>query len=182
MIHFVITTAAIALFAGTPAEDGWSKMEKVLRGTETVVAYRAKITGDVLVIEVTHGDTWHTYAMDNPERAKTAEKRNALGQELPTEITVSGGAKAVGPWYQTEPEDLSDPEIGWYTWGFSDTVYFATEIERVSDDPVEVSISAQACSESSCRMVDALKLFPEAGDGKTPVTLDELVEVKAGGG
>jgi len=162
--------------------EGWTAREEVLRGTERVAAYRARIAGDILLVEATHGEQWHTYAMDNPERAVAAGGNLDLGLELPTRIEVSGGAQVVGRWRQSRPLDLSDPEIGWYTWGFADTAYFAVRLDRVPDKAITVTINAQACSDSACRMIDRVILVVDAGgsqpDGVLPIDFEELVPVK----
>ena len=178
-----MTWIAISLIAGafqTSADVAWTSREEISRSTELGVAYRAALDGDILLIEATHGETWHTYAMDNPARAKKAGGNLDLGLELPTEILVTGGLEAVGPWYQSKPKDLSDRDIGWYTFGFESVSYFATRVKRVSGDKATTTISAQACSEDSCRMVDRLELVLGLSDGSlepSGVDLSKLVKV-----
>ena len=152
----VIAAIGVVVLGGV--ESAWTEWETVYRGTDPAVAYRARLDGELIVIEARHGENWHTYAMDNPLRAKAAGGNIELGLELPTEIAVSGGLEVVGPWHQSDPKDLSDPDIHWYTWGFENISYFAAKVRRSADAPAEISINAQACSENACRMVDRLKL------------------------
>jgi hypothetical protein len=179
---FYVEMAALLLMSVSAglSESGWTKAEEVNRGTELVVAYRAQLIGDTLVVEARHGKSWHTYAMDNPARAKQAGGNTDLGLELPTEISISGGLEAVGAWYQSKPLDLSDASIGWHTWGFSEVAWFATKVRRAEGDTADVTVSAQACSDSACRMVDRLTLRVEvpAELARDSFDLDGLEKVK----
>ena len=57
--------------------------QEVWFGEETAVTYSARIEGDWLVVEVQHESGWHTYAMDNVERAREATGRDRPDTELP---------------------------------------------------------------------------------------------------
>ena len=156
----VICVATCLIFTSAVAAEssGWSKTESVVRREGEVVSYRARLDGDTLVVEVTHAPGWHTYAMDNTERARKKSGKEKPDTELPTRIEVAGGIEVIGPWRQTDPEDLSQEEIEWYTWGFEGTAHFAAQIRRTSDDPARVRIRAQACNATSCSMIDGLIL------------------------
>ncbi|MCH7959681.1 MAG: hypothetical protein IID08_06105 [Candidatus Hydrogenedentes bacterium] len=154
-----------------------------MRREGEVVSYRARLDGDTLLIEVKHAPGWHTYTMDNTERAQKKSGKEKPDTELPTRIEASGGIEIIGPWRQTDPKDLSQEEIEWYTWGFEGTAHFAVQIRRTSDEPVRIRIRAQACNATSCSMIDGLVLdlpaTPE--DSKAPATgrldLSSLVPV-----
>ncbi|HIA47527.1 MAG TPA: hypothetical protein EYN96_06040 [Candidatus Hydrogenedentes bacterium] len=133
----------------------WSDPISIIRRREgTVVAYRAKLDSGYLVVEVKHGEGWHTYSMDNIERAKKKTGKEKPETELPTEIKVSGGIETIGSWYQTKPKDLSMTDIKWYTWGFENTALFAIKVDSIDGPTASVTVSAQACNANSCSMVD----------------------------
>ncbi len=148
--------------AANPAA-GWS--QPVAAGDEFApcVTYRARIQGDYLVIEAKHDAGWHSYAIDNEVRAKKKlVGAKSLGVELPTSITVKG-ATVVGAWLQTPPEDFSDAEIQWYTWGFNGMATFAAKLHDVGTKPVVITIRGQVCDANTCRDVDVeLPLDPVA--------------------
>lgn len=159
--HSLVLCVAICLIftsAVYAESSGWSKTESAVRREGEVVSYRARLDGDTLLIEVTHAQGWHTYAMDNTERARKKSGNEKPDTELPTRIEVSEGIEVIAPWRQTDPEDLSQEEIQWYTWGFEGTAHFAARIRRTSDEPVRIRIRAQACNATSCSMVDGLVL------------------------
>lgn len=169
---------------GAAAQD-WSDSEVVRRRAEPVVTYRAKLDGDFLVVEATHSKGWHTYALDNVERARERSGREHPETELPTRIEVAGGLRIVGNWFQTKPEDLSQEAIRWYTWGFSSRALFAVRVERVEGEKALVTIDAQACDAKACQMVsDVILTLPLAavdsfseGEARSSINFDELLEV-----
>src|SRR4030095_11875563 len=67
-----------------PVNDGWSPPGEARRGHLKVASYRAKLAGDTLLVEVTHEPGWHTYALDNLERAKKKASEALLGIEQAT--------------------------------------------------------------------------------------------------
>lgn len=152
MLAHVLTWTALLTAAD------WSEPVVVRWGDMGVVFYRARIEGDALVIEAAHAPGWHTYALDNVERARARSGKEKPETELPTRIAVSGGVEVVGNWFQSEPKDLSDGDIKWYTWGFEGTARFAARVRRIGDGPVTVTIRGQACNDSSCAMVEGAKL------------------------
>ncbi len=78
------------LFAGVIRGGDWTSPVEVRHDVQKCVSYRARLTGDFLVIQATHEAGWHTFAMDNKLRAqeKLAGKRS-LGIDSPTEIAVT---------------------------------------------------------------------------------------------
>lgn len=138
------------------AATDWSELIKIDRRREgTVVSYRAKVDAGYLVVEVTHGEGWHTYTMDNILRAQKKSGKEKPETELPTVIQVGDGLTTSGDWFQSTPKDLSMQEIKWYTWGFVETAYFAIRIDAIAAPETTLTINAQACNASSCSMVDA---------------------------
>ncbi|MAF66385.1 MAG: hypothetical protein CMJ84_12100 [Planctomycetes bacterium] len=155
---------------------GWTDPVAVGDELEPVVSYRARIQPEYLVIEAEHLPGWHSYAMDNVERAAAKlAGAESLGIELPTSFEVQG-ATVVGTWLQTPPEDLSDLEIQWFTWGFNGTATFAAKLEDVGEDPVVIAIRGQACNAEGCRDVDVqLRLDPETNRALTALDVGALI-------
>ncbi|MDK1022193.1 MAG: hypothetical protein QGD90_11220 [Candidatus Hydrogenedentes bacterium] len=169
---------------GAAAQD-WSDSEVVRRRAEPVVTYRAKLDGDFLLLEAAHAKGWHTYALDNVERARKRSGREHPETELPTRIEVAGGLKIIGNWFQSKPEDLSQEVIRWYTWGFSRRAIFAVRVERLEGEKALVTINAQACDATTCQMVrDVVLTLPLAtvesfsqNEERSAINFDELIEV-----
>lgn len=175
----LIIAAVLCAAAGAWAGE-WSEAKPVLYRGDIVATYRARIVGEWLVVEAAHQPEWHTYAMDNVVRAKKATGEESPTTELPTKIDVSGGAKVAGAWKQSAPKDLTQIDIKWYTWGFEGTARFAAKLERVSDEPVVITVNGQLCNASLCSMVRDLKIEVPAGDAGTDeaaALLEGLVEV-----
>jgi DsbC/DsbD-like thiol-disulfide interchange protein len=163
-----------------PVSDGWSLPVEARRRNLKVASYRAKLAGDVLLIEVTHEPGWHTYALDNLERAKKKAGEPPLGIEKSTQIELSGGLRAAGQWRQSPPKDLSQPEIQWFTWGFEDTALFAVKVQRRGKaKEAVITINGQACKETTCAMIDDLEIrlpLNAASSEKTSFDLTSLIE------
>jgi len=180
MIAF--TTLGLLVVLEAAAQE-WSDPVVVRRRAEPAVTYRAMLDGDLLVVEAEHAKGWHTYALDNVERARERSGKEMPETELPTRIRVVGGLKIVGNWHQTPPADLSQEAIQWHTWGFSGMAVFAVRVERAEGTEAVITINGQACDASACQMVrDAvLKLaLPTAGTSpkRSSVTnLSKMVEV-----
>jgi hypothetical protein len=140
-------------------QDVWTPPVAAMRRTLKVASYRARLAGDVLVIEATHEPGWHTYALDNLERAKKRAGEPPLGIEKSTQIEVDGGLKVAGRWRQSPPKNLSQPEIKWFTWGFEGTALFAVKVERsgVGKEAV-IRINGQACKATTCALIDDLEI------------------------
>src|SRR4051812_9264287 len=103
-LSFVIATVAWA--------GDWSAPVDVLHELKPCVTYRAKVDGDALLIEATIQPGWHTFAIDNVQRAD--EKRAgkpSLGIDQPTQVKLGNGLELAGPWYQSVPKDFSKPAL-----------------------------------------------------------------------
>ncbi|MCA9126855.1 MAG: hypothetical protein KDB22_07215 [Planctomycetales bacterium] len=134
----------------------WSATATVTDGTSTVVRFQACIASKHLIVRAVHDKGWHTYAMDNRQRAmKALQGKQSLGIEEGLQVKITKGATLTGKWLQTPPKDLSQPEMRWYTYGFEDSTYLACPIQQ-EDTPetVTLEIKGQACNSSSCRQVD----------------------------
>ena len=156
----VRNTFAVLALLGAAAPAAAQKSEEpapqeVWFGDDIAVTYEARLEGDWLVVEARHEPGWHTYAMDNVERAREATGRERPDTELPTRLTPSPEIELASAWRQTAPTDLSQPDIRWYTWGFEDRSFFAARVER-ADAGGWLQVDAQACTDRLCAMVDAL--------------------------
>jgi hypothetical protein len=141
--------------AVTACSADWTDPAEVRHELKRCVAYRARLNGQFLVIQATHEAGWHTYAMDNKQRAQ--EKlagRRSLGIDRPTEIGLTEGLELAGPWYQSPPKDLSKPEIRWFTWGFEGQVLLVAKVRRLGTGPARVTVRGQACTEATCKNID----------------------------
>jgi hypothetical protein len=163
-----------------PVNDGWSPPVEARRRNLKVASYRAKLAGNVLLVEVTHELGWHTYALDNLERAKKKAVEPLLGIEKSTRIVLSGGLRTAGKWRQSPPKDLSQPEIQWFTWGFEGTALFAVKIRRIGRaKEAVITINGQACKETTCVLIDDLEIrlpLNAARSVKTSFDLSSLIE------
>ena len=148
-------------------------------GDELAVSYRARIEGEWLIVEAQHEPGWHTYAQDNLRRAREKSGNENPETELGTVITPSSGLVLAGDWRQTPPKDMSQPDIGWYTWGFEGRSYFAARVQDAGKDP-SVWIDGQACTDTVCAMVEELKVPVEstATDGRRTVDPASLEVVR----
>jgi hypothetical protein len=177
----VATALVLAACATDPGAGEAPFCEPVAAGdlAEPLVSYRARIQGDYLVVEAAHDPGWHSYALDTDVRA--AEKlagEEPLGGELPTRVTVRG-ATVAGPWLQTPPEDLSEPDIQWYSWGFRGTATFAVKLRDVGTEPVVVAVEGQVCDENGCRGIDVeLVVDPESQRAAAAFDARGLVEAR----
>lgn len=164
------------------AQD-WSDPVVVRRRAEPVVTYRVMLDGDLLVVEAEHAKGWHTYALDNVERARERSGEEMPETEVPTHIQVAGGLRIVGNWRQTKPDDLSQEALRWYTWGFSGRAVFAIRVKRAEGAEAVVTVNAQACDASACQAVrDVVLKLPlptaSAATKLAPATdLSQMVEV-----
>jgi hypothetical protein len=173
----VFLGAACLLSAAEP--PGWSGPVEVRHDELRCVSYRARLSGEYLVIQASHEPKWHTYAMDNKVRAeeKLAGKQS-LGIDKPTEIAVSGGLELAGSWLQTPPKDLSQPELRWFTWAYEGEAMFVAKVRANGSGPARVGIRGQACSESTCKNIDLAISLPLNGTPAGPgVDVKGLVPV-----
>ncbi|PYV36926.1 MAG: hypothetical protein DMG06_29410 [Acidobacteria bacterium] len=178
-----VMKAMIVLVAGTSAihAGDWTDPVEVRHDLKRCVSYRARLKAQFLVIEVTHEPGWHTYAMDNKQRAqqKLAGKR-ALGIERPTEITLTEGLELAGPWYQSPPKDLSRPELRWFSWGFEGQVLFVARVRRSGTGRARIAIRGQACTEATCKNIDLAISVPLVDPDTDPpdINFETLVQVR----
>jgi hypothetical protein len=165
--------------AARPGE--WSNAVEVRHEENLCVSYQARLDGPYLVVRATVEPGWHTFAMDNKQRAeeKLAGKRS-LGIDHPTEIVLSGGLEAVGPWYQSPPKDFSRPELRWFSWGFEGQAVFVTKVRRSGSGQARIVIRGQACTETTCKNIDVAMPFAltDTGADKADVNLKNLVQVR----
>lgn len=178
---FGLRVAVAAIFTASLWAGSWSApAEATDAAGNPLVTCRAKLSGDHLVVEVRAIEGWHVYAMDNQRRAKEAlAGRMSLGVEQDTEVRVSGGLEVVGDWYQTQPEDFSQPELRWYSYGFEGTSTLAAKVERRAGESASVSVRAQACDSESCVAVEADLSVPLADAADEQFSTDGLVPVRS---
>jgi hypothetical protein len=183
LINQTILTATFLFsfsFAGVIRGGDWTSSVEVRHDVQKCVSYRARLTGDFLVIQATHEAGWHTYAMDNKLRAqeKLTGKRS-LGIDSPTEIVFAEGLELDGPWYQSVPKDLSKPELRWYSWGFEGQALFVAKVRRVGAGPASLAVRGQACSDAICKNIDLTISFPLGGSAsKSDIDFKRLVQVR----
>lgn len=172
----------LGLAATEAARAGdWTEPVEVRHEQTRCVSYRAKQDGAFLLIEAKLDPDWHTFAMDNKERA--AEKlagRRSLGMDLPTEISVSHGLEVAGPWFQSPPKDFSKPELRWFSWGFENQALFVAKVRRSGAGPARIAIRGQACTETSCKNIDVALSVPLEDTGTDPsyFVVKDLVQVR----
>jgi hypothetical protein len=153
----VVNIIIVLGVAGTePALAGdWTEPVEVRYELRRCVSYRARWNGQFLVIQATIDPGWHTFAMDNKQRAQ--EKlagRRSLGIDRPTEIALTGGLELTEPWYQSPPKDFSRPELRWFTWGFEGQALFVAKGRRSGAGPARIAIRGQACTEATCKNIE----------------------------
>jgi hypothetical protein len=177
-----LTRAAAAVIFGPfiAAAGEWSAPVDVLHELKPCVTYRAKIDGDMLIIEAALQPGWKTFAIDNEQRA--AEKRAgkpSLGIDQPTQIKLANGLELAGPWYQSPPKDFSKPQLRWYSWGFEQQAQFAAKIRRSGPGPAQIGIRGQACTETVCKNIDlSLSLATSGGTKEASIDLKTLVQAR----
>jgi len=164
------------------AAGAWTDPVEVRHEETLCLSYRARLDGPFLVVQATLEPGWHTFAMDNKQRAeeKLAGKKS-LGIDHPTEIALTGGMEAAGPWYQTPPQDFSRPELRWFSWGFERQAQFAVKIRRSGTEVVRVAVRGQACTDTICKNIDVTISLPPAkaptGD-VSEINLNNLIRVR----
>lgn len=160
--------------------DAWSATARAEGRDGTVlVTCRSKLSGEYLLVELQAADGWHVYAMDNERRAKEAlAGKMSLGVEESTEVLVGGGLRVIGDWYQSDPQDFSQPKLRWYSYGFEGTALMAARVERTGSPTAEVTVRAQACDNESCVRVDAVMNFTLSQSGQGDFRPADLVPVR----
>ena len=159
----VLIALGIAWTKAAYAGD-WTAPVEVRHELTRCVSYRARVTGEFLVIQATLEPGWHTFAMDNKRRAE--EKlagRRSLGIDLPTEIKLTEGLELAGPWYQSPPKDFSKPELRWFSWGFEAQALFVAKVRRSGAGPARITVRAQACAKTICKNIDVEIPVPLSG-------------------
>jgi hypothetical protein len=139
----------------------WTAPVEVLHEHQRCISYRARLNGEFLEIQATIEPGWHTFAMDNKQRAavKLAGKRS-LGIDAPTEISPAEGLELAGPWYQPEPKDFSKPDLRWYSWGYEQEARFVVKTRRSGPGPARIAIRGQACTETICKNIEVELSLP----------------------
>ncbi len=169
------------LHAARPGD--WTEPAEVRHEENLCLSYRARVDGPFLVVRATLESGWHTFAMDNKQRAeeKLAGKRS-LGIDHPTEFILSGGLETVGPWYQTPPTDFSKPELRWFSWGFDGQALFVAKVRRTGAGPARIAIRGQACTDVTCKNIDVALSLPLANTNTdaepSDIHLKNLVQVR----
>ena len=171
--------ALLAMLALVASAADWTDPVDVRYDFKRCVSYRARLSGEFLVVQATVEPGWHTFSMDNKQRAE--EKlagRESLGIDAPTEIKLSQGLDVAGPWYQSPPKDFSKPDLRWFSWGFDDQAVFVAKVRRSGAGPAQIAIRGQACTETICKQIDVAISLPLAGAGRSDVDLKGLVRVR----
>ena len=181
MIKLLLTAGILSGLMNAYA-SGWTDPVEVRQEENLCLTYQAKLEGSLLIVRATIEPGWHTFAMDIKKRAeeKLAGKAS-LGIERGTAFLLSGGLQTAGPWYQSAPKDFSKPEIRYYSWGYERQAIFAAKVKRAGAGPVKIAIRGQACTETSCKNIDAVILLTMAGgktEGEPEIRLTELVQVR----
>jgi hypothetical protein len=174
-----LIAVSIACASLVPAGE-WSAPVDVLHELKPCVTYRARIDGEFLVIEAALQPGWHTFAIDNEQRA--AEKRAgkpSLGIDQPTQVKLVNGLELTGPWYQSPPKDFSRPQLRWFSWGFEQQARFAAKVRRSGSGPAQIGIRGQACTETVCKNIDVSLSLIAAGATKDPSDIDLKTLVQA---
>jgi hypothetical protein len=158
----------------------WGAPVDVLHEMKPCVTYRARLDGDLLVVEAALQPGWKTFAIDNEQRA--AEKRAgkpSLGIDQPTQITPVKGLEIVGPWYESPPKDFSKPQLRWYTFGYQEQAKFAVKAKMTGSGPAEIGIRGQACTDTTCKNIDVTLLVPRASASAAGSSVDLKTMVQA---
>lgn len=172
---------SIALSLATVAAGDWSAPAQVLHELKPVLTYRARIDGSYLIVDAAIESGWHTFAIDNEQRAKEKLAGKAsLGIDQPTHFSVSNGLEVIGPWYQLQPVDFSKPQLRWYSWGFEKEAVFAAKVRRAGSGPAEIGIRGQACTDKTCKNIDiSLQVaVPAIITGAVPAALKSMIEAR----
>ena len=179
------TLLRIMVFLGftctmTVHASDWIEPVEVRQDSKRCVSYRAKLDGTFLIVQATLDPSWHTFAMDNKQRAleKLAGKK-PLGIDRPTEIVLTEGLDLAGPWFQSAPKDFSKPELRWFSWGFEGQALFVAKVCHLGAGTARVTVRGQACTETTCKNIEteiSLSIAdPPVGTGFLKIDLKALV-------
>jgi len=163
----------------TCAAADWTPPVEVRSQENLCLTYQARLDGPYLVIQAKIEPGWHTFAMDNKQRAdEKLAGRKALSADKATEITLHGGLETQSPWYQSPPKDFSRPQLRWFSWGFDREAIFVTKVRPAASTPTEITIRGQACTPEVCKNIDAVISLPPAKlASNSSVDLKPLVPV-----
>jgi hypothetical protein len=172
----------VMMILGMARAGEWTDPVEVRHEETLCLSYRARLDGGLLVVRAVIEPGWHTFSMDNKRRAeeKLAGKRS-LGIDHPTEIALTGGLELAGPWHQSAPKDFSKPELRWFSWGFEGEAVFAAKVRRSGSAPAQIAFRGQACTETTCKNIDATISMPIVGKsdaGASEIDLKKLVQVR----
>ncbi|HUS05691.1 MAG TPA: hypothetical protein VMZ52_05330 [Bryobacteraceae bacterium] len=172
---FALACASLGLAAD------WSAPVDVLHDMKPCVTYKARLDGDLLLIEASLQPGWHTFAIDNEHRA--AEKlagKPSLGIDQPTQIRMGNGLELAGPWYQSSPKDFSKPDLRWFSWGFERQALFVAKVRHSAAGSARIDIRGQACTEKTCKNIDVALSLPLSarGNAASGMDLKTLVQVR----
>jgi hypothetical protein len=161
----------------------WTNPVEVHHDDNLCLSYQARLDGAYLVVRANLQPGWHTFAMDNKQRAeeKLAGKKS-LGIDRPTEIVVTGGLQTGGPWFQSQPKDFSKPELRWFSWGFERQAEFVAKVRHAGAGPAHLALRGQACTETTCKNID-VEISLSVGNFKmdaapAEIDLKTLVQVR----
>jgi DsbC/DsbD-like thiol-disulfide interchange protein len=128
---------------------------EVRHDDKVALTYSAALAGDHVVVRAAIQPGWHTFAIDHKIREKEMLRgKPSLGSEMPTTITLTGGLDQAGPWLQSPPKDFSKPELRYFAFGYDREAVFAVPVKRSGQAAGQVSLKAQACTESVCKNID----------------------------
>jgi hypothetical protein len=172
--------ALMSLALGHIQAGEWTAPVEVRHDVTRCLTYQAKLSGGFLLVRATVDPGWHTFAMDNKQRAE--EKlagRKSLGIDQPTQITLSKGLKLAGTWLQSPPKDFSKPELQWFSWGFEKQAIFAAKVLRSGAGTALIGIRGQACTDTICKNIDIeISLSLASSTGRLEIDPKTLVPVR----
>jgi hypothetical protein len=181
MNHWLRSLSLLAFSVSTLLCAEWSAPVEVQHELKPVVTYKAKVEGDLLIINAKVEPGWHTFTIDNEKRA--AEKlagKKSLGIDQPTMFKLDSNLELAGPWHQSQPKDFSKPQLRWYSFGFEKEVTFAAKVQRKGAGPAQIGVRGQACSDTTCKNIDVTISVPLSGSPQetASIKLENLVPVK----
>ena len=175
-----MTRLSVLLFIAALAHAAdWSAAVEVRHEDNLCVSYQARLDGPMLVVRATLGAGWHTFAMDNEQRAK--EKlagKPALSMDRNTAIAPMEGLEIVGPWLQSPPQDFSRPQLRWYSWGYDREALFAAKVRDSAGAGARLRLRGQACTDTICKNVDVTITLPHTSPSASTIDLKDLVPVR----
>ncbi len=180
---FVLIIALVVAWASSVRAQDWTQPVEVTYDQKRCISYRAQLSGSFVLVEAMIEPGWHTFAMDNKQRAEEKlQGKKSLSQDQPTAITLAQGLEVDGPWFQSQPKDFSKPALRWYSWGFEGRALFAAKVRRSSAEPARIGVSGQVCTESVCRRIDVVIPLPIVrsftGSADPKPMLKDLIQVR----